>query len=88
MVGSWDFPRNKLALMEGELSRLGVPGQLESAWIAKVTVVLVRLRSSSTWAISLSGSDLSESLSELSLEFVPLVGVSLKCTVLLLRYFH
>jgi len=34
--------------MEGDLEGLGVPGQLESAWIAKVTVVFARLRSSST----------------------------------------
>jgi len=88
VVESLDFPRSRLVLTKGDSGRFGVLGRLESAWIAKVTVVLVRLRSSSTWAISSSGSDLSESLSELSLEFVPLVGVSLKCTVLLLRYFH
>jgi len=74
--------------MEGEPGILGVLGQLESAWIAEVTVVFACLRSSSTCAVSLSRSDMSELSLESSLEFVPSVGVLLKCTVLLLWYLH
>ena len=48
MVESLDFPRSGLVLMEGDSEGLGVPGQLESAWIAKVTVVFACLRSSLT----------------------------------------
>ena len=82
MVESLDFLGSRLALGKGELVGSGVPALLESFWIADVTVVSARLRRSLTWAVSLSRFDLLELLLELSLEFVPLVGVSLKCTVL------
>ena len=93
MVESWDFPRSRLVLTEGDLGKLSVLGQLESAWIAEVTEVFACLRISLTWAVSSFDSESSSSLldslfSELSAEFVPLVGVSLKCTVLLLQYFQ
>jgi len=48
VVESLDFPRSGLVLAEGDLGRLGIPGRLESAWIAEVTVVFACLRSSST----------------------------------------
>ena len=48
MVESWDFPGSELALGKGELEGLRVPGQLESFWIAKVTVVSALLRRSLT----------------------------------------
>jgi len=88
VVESLDFPRSGLALDKGESIGSGVPALLESFWIVDVTVVSACLRRSSTWAVSSSGFDLLELLSELGSEFVPLVGVSLKCTVLLLWYCH
>jgi len=48
VVESWDVPGSGLALGKGEFAGLGVPGQLESFWIAKVTVVSALLRRSST----------------------------------------
>ena len=48
MVESLDFPRSRLVLTEGDLEGLGIPGRLESAWIAKVIVVFACLRSSLT----------------------------------------
>ena len=48
MVESWDFPGSGLALGKGEFAGLGVPGRLESFWIADVTVVSALLRRSST----------------------------------------
>ena len=77
MVESWDFPGSGLALGKGEFAGLGVPGRLESFWIADVTVVLALLRRSSTLAVSSSGSE-SSSLSKLRADLVPSVGVSLK----------
>ena len=47
MVESWDFPGSGLALGKGELAGLGVPGWLESFWIADITVVSALLRRSS-----------------------------------------
>ena len=44
VVESWDFPGSGLALGKGEFAGLGVPGRLESFWIADVTVVLGDLR--------------------------------------------
>jgi len=48
VVESLDFPGSGLALGKGELVGSGVPVQLESFWIADVTVVSVCLRRSST----------------------------------------
>ena len=91
MVGNWDFLGIRLSWGRGMSFELGVPGRLESLWVASVTAVLTLPRSLLTRAVSLSDSESSSSLldssfSELSAEFVPLVGVWLKCTVLLLWY--
>jgi len=48
VVESLDFPGSRLALGKGEFVGSGVPAQLESFWIADVTVVSARLRRSST----------------------------------------
>jgi len=38
VVGSWDFPGSGLSLGKGRFLELGVPGRLESFWVASVTV--------------------------------------------------
>ena len=48
MVESLDFPGSGLALGRGESVGSGVPAQLESFWIADVTVVSACLRRFST----------------------------------------
>jgi len=48
VVGSWDFLGTRLSLGRGVSFELGVPGRLESFWVALVTAVLTLPRSSST----------------------------------------
>jgi len=48
VVESLDFPRSRLALGKGESVGSGVPVQLESFWIADITVVSAHLRRSLT----------------------------------------